>query len=225
MRACGQAASPMSASSAGSSTFRRNSPPMSSSTLCEAGQEFGLTLGRHAHHEQLPHGEGLPPLGPRHVGRGHAARGGLGLRGRLGQEGRLHRQGGAARKRKRGANVPAASAWSASRSRIVRRRGADDLSRGADLSRWRDRRFDDVGRLGPSRRAVAGLGLRPLPGRRDARTGSPAVAGKWSSPGSAMRRRCSCRRSTIRKASASRREGKEDPPFLPSEGSRKETGE
>ena len=82
-------------------------------TLQTAGNRVRPHPRRHAHHEQLPHGEGLPPLGPRHRRRRHADRGRPGLCPRLGQARRLHRPRGAAEADATASSSP--SAWSASR--------------------------------------------------------------------------------------------------------------
>ena len=80
--------------------------------IVEAGREFGLTHRRLPRHERLPHGEGLPPLGPRHRPRGRPARRRPGLLRRLGQAGRLPRSRRAA-PRPRGRHARPA-AWSSS---------------------------------------------------------------------------------------------------------------
>ncbi len=64
-------------------------------TIWQAGHGVWPHPSRHAHHEQLPHGKSLSPLGPRHVGRGNAAASRTWLRHCLEQIRRIHRQGGA----------------------------------------------------------------------------------------------------------------------------------
>ena len=96
--------------------------------VIEAGAEFGLGLAGYHAMGTLPHREGLPPLGPRHRPRGHAARGGPGLRRRLGQARRLHRP------RRAPAAARARLARAPPRPGPPRRRQPPPLPRGADLA-------------------------------------------------------------------------------------------
>ena len=109
-------------------------------------------------HELAAHGEGLPPLGPRHHRRGHPAAGGPGVRSGLGQEGRLHRPRRPAAPARRRRLAPP-------RAGRARRQQPAALPQRADLARWRPGRAHHIGHVRPQPRQVPGAGLCNQPQR------------------------------------------------------------
>ena len=87
---CSLCASAMSASLAGSSTCRRNMPPMSTTPCARQAKPYRHRQCRLSRHRRLPHGEGLSLLVRRHHARLQSLRGRLGFC-RGARQGRVHR--------------------------------------------------------------------------------------------------------------------------------------